>query len=173
MTLRRLKSATVWFAGPIIAFCCAAIACDDVPRPPDRPTFDRVAVTERSIGIPYGSVVVFRTAGQLVALRVIESERWGYQIEYEWQATAPDSEIFDGKRQGAGATDENRENRRLGTIRAGPLLLRWSRGSEEMGWLYWPENENDISVCAITWGSVDSIDLRDPEVFWYTREMFE
>ncbi len=42
-----------------------------------------------------------------------------------------------------------------------------------MGWLYWPDKEGEISVCAVTWGSIDSIDLQNPEVFWYTRDMFD
>jgi hypothetical protein len=154
----------------LILVLAATSGCDDVPRPPYRPTSDRVAVSQRSIGIPYGSVVVFRTAGQLVALRVVDAQRWGYEIEYEWQATAPGSDTFDGTYQGTARTEEELG---FGSVRAGPLFLRWSRGSENMGWLYWPDKKSDIKVSAITWGSVDSINLQDPEVYWYTREMFE
>jgi hypothetical protein len=157
----------------LIVVLTATLGCDGVPRPPNWPTFDRVAVSEHSIGIPYGSVVVFRTAGQLVALRVVDASRWGYKIEYEWQATAPGTEVFGGTTRETATTEENTENNRCGSIRAGPLFLQWSRGSEEMGWLYWPDKEGEISVCAVTWSSVDSIDLQNPEVFWYTREMFD
>lgn len=51
--------------------------------------------------------------------------------------------------------------------------MRWSRGSKDFGWLYWPEDMTNLSVSSITFRSVDSIDLHDPEIFWYTQEMFK
>jgi hypothetical protein len=146
------------------------VNCGGPPRPPEHPTFERVAVNQRAIGIPYGAVVLFQVADQLVALRVVDAPLRGFAIEYEWNAAPADLAVFETTATGAGQTDERR---RRGTISAGPLYLEWSRGSAESGWLYWPEDSNLVSVCSITFRSVERIDLQDPQIFWYKREMFD
>lgn len=95
---------------------------------------------------------------------------WGYRIEYEWNTAKGTGSIFETESTGAGETSE--QEKRCAVL-AGPLYMRWSRGSEEFGWLYWPEKMANISVSSITFRSVESIDLRNPEIFWYTQEMFE
>jgi hypothetical protein len=81
-----------------------------------------------------------------------------------------DAAVFKTTGTGAGETDE--KNHR-GVVLAGPLFMRWSRGSEKYGWLYWPEDSSAISVSSITFRSVASIRLQDPEIFWYRQEMFD
>lgn len=95
---------------------------------------------------------------------------WGYRIEYEWNATKVAADVFETESTGAGETSEQEKHC---AVLAGPLYMRWSRGSENFGWLYWPDNTNSISVSSITFRSVDSIDLQNPEIFWYSQEMFE
>jgi hypothetical protein len=155
----------------LVAVAIVAVAgCGGPPRPPERPTFERVAVNQRGVGIPYGAVVLFKADKELVALRVVEAPKWGYWIEYEWN-TAPVSEsVFETSSTGAGETNEQQ---RRSSVTAGPLYMRWSRGSRDFGWLYWPEDSQDISVSSITFRSVDSINLQDPEIYWYKQEMFE
>jgi hypothetical protein len=148
----------------------AVVGCWGPPRPPERPTFVRVAVNQRGIGIPYGAVVLFRIDQELVAFRVVEAPIWGYRIEYEWSTAPVTADVFETASTGAGETDEKKHR---GVARAGPLFMQWSRGSKDFGWLYWPEDAKDVSVCSITFRSVDRINLQDPEIFWYTREMFE
>ena len=148
----------------------AFMGCGGPPRPPERPTFERVAVNHRGVGIPYGAVVLFRVEEELVALRIVEAPMWGYRIKYEWNAAKVDSDIFEAESTGAGKTGE--QEKRCAVL-AGPLYMRWSRGSENFGWLYWPEKIADISVSSITFRSVDSIDLQNPEIFWYTQDMFK
>ena len=147
-----------------------AAGCGGPPRPPERPTFERVAVNQRGVGIPYGAVVLFKVDQELVALRVVEAPLWGYAIEYEWNAAPLSADVFETASTGAGQTDEKQQR---GAVRAGTLFMRWSRGSKHFGWLYWPKKPEKISVSSITFRSVDSINLKDPEIFWYTQEMFE
>jgi hypothetical protein len=155
----------------LAAFAIVAVAgCGGPPPPPDRPTFDRVAVNQRGVGIPYGAVVLFRVDQELVALRVVEAPKWGYWIEYEWNAAPVTTGVFETTSTGAGETNEQQQR---SAVRAGSLYLPWSRGSKNFGWLYWPEDPKDVSVSSITFRSVDSIDLQNPEIFWYTQEMFE
>jgi len=148
----------------------SVVGCGGPPRPPERPTFERVAVNQRGVGIPYGAVVLFRVEQELVALRVVDAPIWGYWIEYEWNAAPLTAGAFETASTGAGETNEQK---RRSAVIAGSLFMRWSRGSEVFGWLYWPEDPKDVSVSSITFRSVDSIDLQNPEIFWYTQEMFE
>ena len=157
-----LALATVSFA--------AIVGCGKPPRVPEFPTFERVAVNQRAVGIPYGAVVLFRVEQKLVALRVVRAPMWGYRIEYEWNTASATTHAFETESTGAGETNE--QNKRS-AVRAGPLYMRWSRGSENFGWLYWPEDMKNIDVSSITFRSVDSIDLQNPEIFWYTQEMFD
>ena len=144
--------------------------CGGPPRLPELPTFERVAGNQRAVGIPYGAVVLFRVDQELVALRVVEAPMWGYRIEYEWNTAAATTDVFET--EGTGAGEANEQDKRS-AVHAGPLYMRWSRGSENFGWLYWPEESKNISVSSITFRSVKRIDLQDPEIFWYTQEMFE
>lgn len=163
-TRRILSTALLAIAASVL------VGCSGPPRSPEQPTYERVAVNQRAIGIPYGAVSLFRVDDQLVALRVVDATLRGFAIEYEWNVSPADSAVFETTATGAGETDEKEQ---LGAVRAGPLYLKWSRGSEESGWLYWPENSKSVSVCSITFRSVASIDLQDPQIFWYRREMFE
>ncbi|MCG6950694.1 MAG: hypothetical protein LJE93_17400 [Acidobacteria bacterium] len=146
------------------------LGCDRTPRSPEQPTFTHVAVNQRAIGIPYGAVALFKVDQELVALRVVRALEWGYAIEYEWRAAPANASLFQTSRAGTGRTDEDGQ---AGSISAGPLHMGWSRGSEGFGWFYWPEDARNISVSSITFRSVNSIDLANPEIFWYRREMFE
>jgi hypothetical protein len=149
----------------------AAVAgCGGPPRPPERPTFQHVAVNQRGVGIPYGAVVLFRVDQEVVALRIVEAPMRGYRIQYEWNVAKVTTGAFETEGTGAGETGEHEKRC---AVHAGPLYMRWSRGSEDFGWLYWPEKTNEISVSSITFRSVKSIDLKDPGIFWYTQDMFE
>jgi hypothetical protein len=129
-----------------------------------------VSVSARSIGIPYGPVVLLRNREQLVALQVVAAPTSGFSIEYVWQIAPVTATGFATEDSGTGTTDEERG---LGVVEAGPVRFKWSRASKDSGWLYWPQGWNDLSVCSETWASVDEIDLQDPKVYWYTQEMFQ
>ena len=163
-----LRSFAIRIAAAVILMVVSA--CGGPPPTPERPTFERVAVNQRGIGIPYGAVVLFRVDQQLVALRVVDAPLWGYAIEYEWNVAPVGAAWFETTATGAGQTDEKKQR---GAILAGPLFMRWSRGSKHFGWVYWPDDSSSISVASITFRSVDSINLQDPQIFWYRQEMFE
>ena len=144
--------------------------CLGPPPPPERPTSKRVSVSERSIGIPYGPVVLLRNREQLVALRVVAAPAAGYSIEYEWETAAVNAGGFSTDDRGTGKSEEERG---FGVVTAGPVRFKWSRASKDAGWLYWPRGWNDLSVCSLTWASFDEIDLQNPKIHWYRQEMFQ
>ena len=96
----------------------ALVGCGGPPRPPERPTFERVAVNQRGVGIPYGAVVLFKADRELVALRVVEAPKWGYWIEYEWNAAPVAEGVFETTSTGAGETNEQK---RRSAVIAGPV----------------------------------------------------
>ena len=163
-----LRSFAIRIAAAVILMVVSA--CGGPPPTPEQPTFERVAVNQRGVGIPYGAVVLFRVDQQLVALRVVDAPLWGYAIEYEWNVAPAGESSFETTATGAGETDEKKQR---GAILAGPLFVRWSRGSKHFGWVYWPDDSSSISVASITFRSVDAINLQDPQIFWYRQEMFE
>lgn len=153
----------------IAAILIVVWGCGGPPPTPEQPTYERVAVNQRGIGIPYGAVVLFRVDQQLVALRIVEAPLWGYAIEYEWNVAPAGEPAFKTTATGAGETDEKEQR---GAILAGPLYMKWSRGSKHFGWVYWPDDSSAISVCSMTFRSVGDINLQDPQIFWYRQEMY-
>jgi len=151
-------NAVRWCLG---AALIAGAGCGGPPPAPARPTAFRVAVSERSIGIPYGPLVLLRTGGQHVAIRVTAASRLGNAIEYEWDLAPAGGTVFVSETHGSASTVESNG------------FFKWSRGSQDFGWLYWPVGLADISVCSRTWRNLEEIDLEDPDIFWYTPEMFE
>ena len=144
-------------------------ACSPTTQAPSYPTSEQVAADRRAIGIPYGQVILLKSAGQVVALRVTWASAIGEQIEYEWYAADEGESLLDASSGNGTAV----EDRFTGRIAAGPLLLTWSRGSRDMGWIYWPEDRGDLAVCSRASASLYEADPDDPNVHWYTRGMFE
>lgn len=165
-------------AGPHRTLLCCILAtaaamttgCQGPPPPPERPTPERVSVSARSIGIPYGPVVLLRNREQLIAIRVVAAPAAGYAIEYEWKTAEVASHGFVTDDSGTGTTEEKRG---LGVVKAGPVRFKWSRASRDAGFLYWPQGSKDLSVCSVTWASVDGIDLQNPLIYWYSQDMFQ
>ena len=148
----------------------AAQGCFGPGPPPAKPTEERVAANSSSFGIPYGQFILIRTGDRLVALRVKEAAGIGNQIDYEWYAPEPGSSDFQNAHQRFGTAVEGRF---LGRIDAGPLSLNWSRGSAELGWIYWPAPEVGLNVCSRTFYSLDDIDAELTRLTFYSQEMFE
>jgi hypothetical protein len=156
--------------------CCVLAAtavvttgCPGPPPPPEYPTPERVSVSARSIGIRYGPVILLRNREQLIAIRVVAAPTAGYTIEYEWKTAEVSSSGFVTDDSGTGTTEEERG---FGVVKAGPVRFKWSRASRDAGFLYWPQGSKDLSVCSVTWASVDGIDLHNPKIHWYSRDMF-
>jgi len=157
-------------AGAAMLYLTAGCGQLSGPPPPSFPTSTTVAARPRSIGVPYGPIVLLRSGEQLVALRITSASQLGEVIEVEWFAPPVGGKDFTNARHGEGTA---REHRGIGYIAAGPLNLEWSRGSAEMGWIYWPDEGTDLAACSRTWSNLDEVDPDDPDVRWYTREMFE
>jgi len=140
------------------------------PPPPRFPNTNTVAARPRSIGIPYGPIVLLRSGEQLVALRITSASQLGEVIEVEWFAPPNGGKDFTNAKHGEGTA---REHRGIGYIAAGPLSLEWSRGSAEMGWIYWPDESINLAACSRAWATLDEVDPDAPDIRWFTKEMFE
>jgi len=170
MSLAAIRPRRTHFPCVLAAALVGVVGCLGPPPPPERPTPERVSVSARSIGIPYGPVVLLRNREQLVAVRVVGTAAGGYSIEYRWETAPFAASGFATEERGTGMTQEERGH---GVVKAGPLRFKWSRGSQSTGWLYWPPASDELSVCSVTWPSIEEIDLQDPEIYWYTQEMFK
>ncbi|MGD9252881.1 MAG: hypothetical protein PVG92_02980 [Holophagae bacterium] len=163
--VRRTFIASAWFL-----LLASASGCIGPGPPPRVPTEGRVSVSTRNIGIPYGPIVLFRADDRQIALRVTRASGQGTRIDYEWSATQPGSAAFSPSNTGRGSVNETT---RVGRIAAGPLLLNWSRGSAEMGWIYWPDADFGLEVCSRTFADLEEIDLDSKRLRWYRRDMFD
>jgi hypothetical protein len=140
------------------------------PPPPSFPDSNTVAARPRSIGVPYGPIVLLRSGEQLVALRITSLSQLGEVIEVEWFVPPVGEKDFTNAIHGGGTA---REHRGIGYIAAGPLSLEWSHGSAELGWIYWPGESVDLEACSRVWASLDEINPDAPDIRWYTKGMFE
>lgn len=152
-----------------MATLSAATGCFLEPPPPEFPTPERVAANARSIGIPYGPIVVFHSRQRYFALQVTEVSPTGRQITYRWAASKPGSTDLSTASRGRGSV---RERRAIEPLDIGPLRLGWSRGSAELGWLYWSDRADDLEICSRTFDSLDDIPLDPDRLHWYNRDMF-
>ena len=164
------SSHTAGFRALIAVAVVLLAGCGPSIQAPSYPTTEQVAADHRAIGIPYERVILLKSAQQLVAVRVTWASPIGEQIRYEWHSTKSGAKNFLDALSGDGAA---KEDRFTGRIAAGPLLLTWSRGSRDMGWIYWPEDGGEFAVCSRAWESLGEADPDAPDVRWYTREMFE
>ena len=140
------------------------------PPPPRFPDSNTVAANTRSIGVPYGPIVLLRSGDQLVAMRITSVSQLGEVVEIEWFAPPVGGKDFTNAKHGEGTA---REHRGTGYIAAGPLNLEWSRGSANMGWIYWPDESVDLAACSRAWANLDEVDPDAPDIRWYTKDMFE
>jgi hypothetical protein len=169
-SLDRCRLGTALMAGAAVLSITAGCGQSSDPPPPRFPNSNTVAAGPRSIGVPYGPIVLLRSGEQLVALRITSESQLGQVIEVEWFAPPVGGKDFTNAKHGGGTA---REHRGIGYIAAGPLSLEWSRGSAEMGWIYWPDENTDLAACSRAWANLDEVDPDAPDIRWYTKEMFE
>ena len=169
-SLARCFLGAALIVGAAVLSITAACGKSSGPAPPSFPDSNTVAARPRSIGVPYGPIVLLRSGEQLVALRITSVSQLGEVIEVEWFAPPVGGKDFTNAMRGEGTA---REHRGIGYIPAGPLNLEWSRGSAEMGWIYWPDEGIDLEACSRTWANLDEVDSDAPDIRWYTKEMFE
>lgn len=169
MRVRPCRHRGVFLAG-LAAAAGILWSCGGPPAPPREPNDRRVAASHRNIGIPYGPWVLLQGGDRVVALRVTSASPLGNRIDYEWAAGSAQSNRFSPTDRGRGSLEERASVERLS---AGPLLLNWSRGSGEVGWLYWPDNDIGFAVCATTFEDLEDIRPDSRRYRWYTRERFK
>jgi len=159
---------------PVATLCVAlaiATGCggDHAPSTPN-PTRDRVVANDWAVGVPYEVFVLLRDGDRLLALKINSRSPLGSEISYSWEeirttdrGTAPEV------RRGHGETSEN--NRLMtGRIAIPGLDLQWSRGSSDLGWIYWPEGRDDFSVFSRTWLRPAEIDPNSRSGRWLSRK---
>ena len=169
-SLARCFLGAALIVGAAVLSITAACGKSSGPAPPSFPNSNTVAARPRSIGVPYGPIVLLRSGEQLVALRITSASQLGEVIEVEWFVPPVGEKDFTNAIHGGGTA---REHRGIGYIAAGPLSLKWSHGSAEMGWIYWPGGSIDLEACSRTWANLDEINPDASDIRWYTKGMFE
>lgn len=143
----------------------------EVPDTGARPTEEQVTADHRAIGVPYGRYVVMEHEGRLVALKIASRSPLGDRIHYWWAVTRPGSIDFSRDEQDSGEGDTS-EAQFTGVISVPGLNLEWSRGSANLGWLYWPKDGSEFRVYSRPFRDVEDIDPRSREGTWLEREQF-
>lgn len=142
---RRIVTARLVLAAVLAA---AGAACDRPATAPQPalPTADTLAATSNAVGIPYGRYLLIRRGEHLIALHLTAVSPLGDRVAYRWYLADGDGRFSrpEALEHGDGEAVEHPYTGRI-TL-PGPLTLDWSRGSQEFGWLYWPEGSGDYAV---------------------------
>jgi hypothetical protein len=140
--------AFVWWFG-----ACARPA----PDPPSTSNYGQVTANRRAVRIPYGQYVLLRSDHHIVALKVRSRSPRGEHISYQWSMVQSDDVGTSGGEpsRGEGETSEQPYD---GLITVPNLRLTWSRGSAQVGWLYWPEDGQRLEVCSQSWTELADVD---------------
>lgn len=141
------------------------------PEPTRYPSEEQVVADHRAIGVPYGRFVLFRDGDRLVAVELSPRAARGERIHYRWAISPSGSSGFSGSESQQGEA-ETFEQQGTGLISVPGLNLRWSRGSAELGWIYWPKDGREFSVYSRPWLELEDIDAESREGKWLRRKQF-
>jgi len=135
------------------------------------PTQDTITATDQAIGVPFDRFVLMRDADRYLALRITARSTRGERIHYQWAIAAAQSTGFAGAdvQRGEG---ESVEQQFTGSITLPGIKLAWSRGSAELGWIYWPDDGRAFSVFSRPWRELEDIDTRARAGKWLERSQF-
>lgn len=155
---------------PLAAAISIAVGCGgDRPASPPHPTPDRVVADSRAIGVPYDVCVLLRDGDRLLALKISSRSPLGEHISYSWEEIhRADPGSTPPVDRGRGETSED-HRQLMGRIDLPGLSLRWSRGSSDLGWIYWPDDRQDFAVFSRTWLRPAEIDPSSRSGKWLER----
>jgi hypothetical protein len=165
MRMSRFPAGTV-----VVLALIAAVGCGKAPSTqPETPTRDRVVASSSSIGVPYDRLVLLRYGDHLLALELSARTQLGDNISYRWHLADDEGAFAPGvTTSGEGETAERPSTGRISL--PGPLKLEWSRGSTEMGWLYWPRAAPDLAVYSRPFQRLADIGARPSGGDWLSRD---
>jgi hypothetical protein len=156
-----------------ILIALAALMGCDVPGPEHAkyPTSEQLVATPQAVGVPYDRFVLIRDGDRSVALRISSQSPWGELIRYEWAiAESVRADVAaEFEQRGMG---QSKEDRVTGTIAVPDLHLTWSRGSTDLGWIYWPKDGRDFRVFSRPFAELDKIDTSSKMGKWLVEEQF-
>jgi len=146
----------------LVALILGTPACSRLvdDNPPDVPTAHRLAVKPSAVGVPYDRFVVIRHDGHVIAVNLHATSQLGDRIRYRWFEAnadgwfAPEANL----ERGEGEAVERPHTGRI----AIPNLptLHWSRGSQESGWIYWPERDTGLEIFSDAFATLSEIETR-------------
>jgi hypothetical protein len=158
-------------APALVAAMAFAAGCGrDRPFEPSHPTPDLVVARPQAIGIPYDRYILIRDRDRLLALKLSSDSALGEHIFYEWEEIEPlgrgpsSHDLLRGK----GETAE-RLHDPMGRIDIPDLSLVWSRGSRDLGWIYWPDDDREFAVYSRPWLRPAEIDPKSRAGTWLSR----
>jgi hypothetical protein len=154
----------------VVTVCIAGCGHPD-PTKTRLPTSESVVAYPQAIGIPYDRYILLRHGERLVALKVSARSVRGEHISYSWKEIrggAGDDPVPE-VRAGQGVSTEESIS---GRIDIPGLRLTWSRGSADLGWLYWPEGDTDFAVFSRPWLRQTEIDPNSRDGRWLEQKKY-
>ncbi len=139
----------------------------------DFPTADRLAVKPSAVGVPYDRFVVIRHDEGLVAVNLHATSQLGDRVLYQWYRAnadgwfAPEASLEMGEAEAV----ERPHTGRI-AIPGFPTLV-WSRGSQESGWIYWPEQDTGLAIFSRAFATLPDIETRTGSGRWLQRDTHE
>lgn len=153
----RITVVTLLVALTLGISACTRIADEDRL---DFPTAQRLAIKPSAVGVPYDRFVVIRYDGRVIAVNLHATSQLGDRVRYRWfKANADGWFVPEAKlEQGEGEAVERPHTGRI----AIPNLptLQWSRGSQESGWIYWPERDTGLEIFSDAFATLSEIETR-------------
>jgi hypothetical protein len=137
---------------------------------PTHPTPDRVVARPQAVGVPYDRYILIKDRQRLLALKLSSDSALGEHVLYEWEEIDPSgrgSPSHDLLR-GTGETAE-RLHDPMGRIDIPDLSLVWSRGSRDLGWIYWPDDDREFAVYSRPWLRPAEIDPTSRAGTWLSK----
>ncbi len=162
----------LWVPAAAAVLLLTLAACPGTgPEHAPYPTGEQIVANSRAFGVPYGRYILLRHDRQLLALNISSRSRLGDSISYQWWVVTPGSPTLEDTdlTHGGGETSEQPFE---GRITLPGLGLVWSRGSSEMGWLYWPEGDRAVSVNSSPCLDRHMVESCSRAGKWLSREMF-
>ena len=139
----------------------------------DFPTKNRLAVKPSAVGVPYDRFAVLQHDEHIIAINLHATSELGDRVRYRWYKANADGRFAPvvSLEQGEGEAVERPHTGRLAV--PGLPTLQWSRGSQESGWIYWPERDTGLSIYSNAFTTLPEIDTRSGSGRWLRKGDFE
>jgi len=139
----------------------------------DFPTKHRLAVKPSAVGVPYDRFVVIQHDEHIIAINLHATSKLGDRVRYRWYKANADGRFAPvaSLKQGDGEAVERPHTGRLAV--PGLPTLQWSRGSQESGWIYWPEQDTGLRIYPTAFVTLPEIETQSGSGSWLHKVKIE